>query len=63
MPYSSPDTLAGSIAVEVVYTDSEVHLIVRDTGVGIPAMGQCATFQSSFSQSFQRYPENLGKIS
>ncbi|KAG8822513.1 hypothetical protein FRC17_009560 [Serendipita sp. 399] len=29
-------TLAGSIAVEVVYSEKDVSLIVKDTGVGIP---------------------------
>ncbi|CCA73349.1 related to sensory transduction histidine kinase [Serendipita indica DSM 11827] len=30
-------TLAGSISVDVVYTDTHAKLIVKDTGVGIPA--------------------------
>jgi signal transduction histidine kinase len=35
----STDTMAGEIEVEVVYTDKDANLIVRDTGVGIPETG------------------------
>jgi signal transduction histidine kinase len=31
--------MAGSVSVEVIYTETDASLIVRDTGVGIPAAG------------------------
>lgn len=34
-----PDTLVGSIEVEVVYAEKTASIIVRDTGVGIPNKG------------------------
>lgn len=34
-----PDTLVGSIEVEVVYAEKTASIVVRDTGVGIPNKG------------------------